>query len=194
MGSIYRQMIIGFLAFCGLIRPVAAATGWIALFPAGREAVLHESSVPVWDREEGIVIAGPSDEQIDALRAKGIEPVFSARDNGEGIHVLSHDRFFTPPVLPEIVRFEISDHSMLYLIPAGLQMDLPRLKLHGLFHGVPRVALPPVRVHPADAAAPLMSPARSPISLVSPVKPAAGGMSLALTPNTLVQQIVNATS
>jgi len=53
-------------------------------------------------------------------------------------------------------------------------MDLPRLKFHGLFHGVPRVALPPVRVHPADAAA-----------AVAP------RLALALP---LVQQIVDATS
>ena len=66
---------------------------------------------------------------------------------------------------------------MLYLIPAGLEMELPRLKLHALFHGVPRVALPPVRVHPADAAAPR-----------TPAPPAP------FAPIPLVQQIVDATS
>ncbi len=64
---------------------------------------------------------------------------------------------------------------MLYLIPAGVEMDLPRLKLHAMFHGVPRVALPPVRVHPADLAA-----------KAAPRPPS--------DPNELVQQIVDATS
>jgi len=146
----------------------------IALFPGDIEPRLHESSVPIWDREEGIVIAGPSAPQLDALRAEGIEPIWSAPDHGQGIHVLSHDRYFTPPVLPGVVaRFEINPRAMLYLIPAELTMNLPGLKFHGLFHGVPRVALAPVRVHPADRAA------------APPV---------ALAPIALVQQIVDATS
>ena len=60
---------------------------------------------------------------------------------------------------------------MLYLIPAGLKMDLPRVKFHALFHGVPRVALSAVRVHPADAE----------------------GAQASLAPIGLVQQIVDAT-
>jgi hypothetical protein len=149
---------------------------WIALFPGDREPVLREASVPIWDREEGVVIAGLSGAQLDGLRAQGVEPVFSARDHGEGIQVLSHDRYFTPPVIAGLRRFRIDDRAMLYLIPAGLEMDLPRLKLHALFHGVPRVALPPVRVHPADAAGAADSAAAAP-----PAR------------NRLVQQIVDAT-
>jgi len=151
---------------------------WIALFPADSESILHESSVPVWDREEGVVIAGPSEAQLDVLRSQGVKPVWSAPDHGEGIHILSHDRLFTPPVLRGMVRFEINARAMLYLIPAGLEMELPGLKMHALFHGVPRVALAPVRMHPADvdvadgAAAPL-----APLAAIP-----------------LVQQIVDATS
>jgi hypothetical protein len=131
---------------------------WIALFPGAVEPILHDSSVPVWDREEGVVVAGPSDAQLDVLRGKGVEPIWSAPDNGEGIHILSHDRYFTPPVLTGVHRFEINDRAMLYLIPAGVVRELPGLKMHALFHGVPRVALPPVRVHPADVfAAPQVS-------------------------------------
>ena len=125
---------------------------WIALFPGDREPILHRSSVPVWGREEGIVIAGLSQAQLDGLRAQGVLPLWSAPDHGEGIHVLSHDRSFAPPDLPGVVRFEIDERAMLYLLPAGLRMELPRQKLHALFHGVPRVALPPRRIHPADAA------------------------------------------
>ena len=74
---------------------------------------------------------------------QGVEPVFSAPDRGEGIYLLSHDRYFKPPVLAGLRRFRINDRAMLYLIPSGVEMELPRLKFHGLFHGVPRVALPP---------------------------------------------------
>jgi len=143
----------------------------IALFPGAMEPILHAASVPIWDREEGVVVAGPSVAQLEALRAQGSEPIWSAPDRGEGIHVLSHDRTFTPPVLPGVVRFEINGRAMLYLIPAGVEMDLPRRKFHGLFHGVPRVALQPVHVHPAD-----LAPRAS------------------LAPIALVQQIVDSTS
>jgi hypothetical protein len=151
---------------------------WIALFPADREPIVRDSSVPIWGREEGVVIAGPSEVQLEGLRAQGVEPVFSVPDHGEGIHVLSHDRHLTPPVLAGLRRFRIDDRAMLYLIPAGVEMDLPRLKLHALFHGVPRVALPPVRLHPADAADAVKSAAARPPSSA---------------PSRLVRQIVDAT-
>src|SRR5262249_11906688 len=83
----------------------------------------------------------------------------------------SHDRFFTPPALPGLTRFKINERTMLYLIPADLEMELPGLKLHALFHGVPRIALPPLRVHPADRSA----------------------MQEPLTATPLAQQIVDAT-
>ncbi len=185
MSSLTRNVVAGIFSLLALIglaglsaadsaaRPAGPEIGpedrWIALFPVGREAVLREASVPIWDREEGVVIAGLSAAQLDGLRAQGVEPVFSARDHGEGLQVLSHDRYFTPPVLAGLRRFRINDRAMLYLLPAGLEMDLPRLKLHALFHGVPRIGLPPLRVHPAAAAAP--PPTR----------------------NRLVQQIVDAT-
>ncbi|MFL6263671.1 MAG: M20/M25/M40 family metallo-hydrolase [Thermoanaerobaculia bacterium] len=164
------------MCLAGLIAPspISADTRndrWIALFPADAEPALREASVPIWSREEGVVVAGPSEAQLDVLRAQGIEPAFSARDQGEGIYVLSHDRSFTPPAFPDVPRFRIGDRAMLYLIPAGLEMDLPGLKLHAMFHGVPRAALPPVRVHPADKAA----------------RPAPGA------PSRLVRQIVGAT-
>jgi hypothetical protein len=126
---------------------------WIALFPGDSEPLLREAAVPIWGREEAVVIAGPSAAQLDVLRAQGIEPVFSARDRGESLQVLSHDRSFTPPALAGVPRFRIDDQAMLYLLPAGVEMSLPRLKLRVLAHGVPRVALPPARVHPADKAA-----------------------------------------
>ncbi len=188
MSSFTRSVVAGLVVLMGLAGIAAAAPGaagsvgpdaghdrWIAVFPGDAEPSLHEAAVAVWDREEGIVIAGPSETQLDELRAQGFEPVWSAPDHGEGIHVLSHDRYFTPPVLRGLVRFEINTRAMLYLIPAGLQMELPGLKLHALFHGVPRVALPPVRVHPADAA-----------GFLAPIAP--------LAPIPLVQQIVDATS
>ena len=152
--------------------PEGDGEAWIAVFPGEAEPVLHEAAVPVWDREEGVVIAGPSEEQLDVLRAQGVEPLFSAPDRGEGIYVLSHDRYFKPPVLAGLRRFKVNERAVLYLIPKGLEMDLPGLKLHALFHGVPRVALPPVHIHPADAGEP----------------------KALLTALPLVQQIVDATS
>src|SRR3954454_8738193 len=83
----------------GSQEPDAGRDPWIALFPGDTEPVLRDSSVPIWDREGGVVIAGPSEAQLDVLHAQGIEPVFSARDHGEGLYVLSHDRSFAPPVL-----------------------------------------------------------------------------------------------
>ncbi len=166
--------LISFLGFAAAVPGAPQPSTWIALFPAGAETSLHEASVPVWDREEGVVIAGPSEAQLDALRAQGIEPLWHVPDHGEGIHILSHDGYFTP-VLPGLVRFEINARAMLYLIPAGLMMKLPGLKLHALFHGVPRVALPPVRPHAADANLEATRDAT-------------------LTPLPLVQQIVDTTS
>src|ERR1041385_625589 len=84
---------------------------WIALFPGDLEPILRDASVPIWGREEGVVIAGPSSDQLDVLRAQSIEPIFSAPDNGEGIQVLSHDSYFTPPAIPGLVRFQINDRE-----------------------------------------------------------------------------------
>jgi hypothetical protein len=150
--------LLSFLLCFGVPSTAAPSDLWIALFPGEAEPALRNASVPIWTREEGAVIAGASEAQLDGLRAQGIEPLFSTRDHGESIYVLSHDRSFTPPALTGVPRFRIDERAMLYLLPAGLEMDLPRLKLRALFHGVPRVALPPVRVHPAGLA-PLASPA-----------------------------------
>ncbi|HXU31696.1 MAG TPA: M20/M25/M40 family metallo-hydrolase [Thermoanaerobaculia bacterium] len=144
----------------------------IALFPADLESDLRDFSVPIWDREEGVVIVGLPSTQLDILKNQGIEPIWSAPDHGEAIHVLSHDRTFSPPDFKDMVRFQINESAMLYLIPAGLKMELPRVKFHALFHGVPRVALAPIRVHPADLE----------------------GVQASLAPIGLVQQIVDATS
>src|SRR4051812_2668885 len=172
MGPRYLRLVCNFLFISAMAAPLSASANRITLFPDSVEPLLHNASVPVWGREEGVVIAGVSDGQLDTLKAQGAEPIFTAPDNGEAIHVLSYDRYFTPPVIPGAPRFPINDRTMLYLIPAGLQIDLPRLKLHALFHGIPRVALPPLRGHPADAASAQMS----------------------LAPIGLVQQIVDATS
>ncbi|HUR02366.1 MAG TPA: M28 family peptidase [Nonomuraea sp.] len=156
--------------------PDAGGESWIAVFPAEQEAALREAGVPIWDREEDVVIAGPSDSQFDAVRAQGVSALFSIPDNGEALHILSYDRFFTPPNLPGL-RYRINAQAILYLLPAGTEMKLPRLKLHGLFHGVPRVPLSAVRPHAADIAA----AASGPLASITAALP-------------LVQQIVNATS
>ncbi len=172
-GVLALMCLLGFTAAAaGAAVPDGDAGRWIALFAGDQEPVLHDAAVPIWGREEGVVIAGPSRAQLAVLGAQGIAPLFSVLDHGEGIHVLSHDRYFAPPVLAGLRRYRINDRAMLYLMPAGLEMELPGLKLHALFHGVPRVALPPVRVHAADAGGPLVPPAAIP----------------------LVQQIVDATS
>jgi hypothetical protein len=179
VASKYGFLLCGFLTV-SVITPAAPTQSLIALFSADSESILHDASVPIWGREEGVVIAGPSGGQLDKLRAQGIEPVFSAADHGEAIHVLSHDQYFTPPIFIGVPRFQINDRAMLYLIPAGLEMDLPRLKLHALFHGVPRVPLSPVRAHSADAAS---------LRIMSDSAP-----HTSLPPIGLVQQIVDGTS
>ncbi len=147
----------------------------IGVYPASDEAVLRDHGAAIWERDEQHVIAAAPAAAVERLAALDIAPLFSAPDRGEGIYLLSHDEFFAPPALPGLRRFILSESSALYLLPPGLQMELPRLKFHGMFRGVPRVPLDPVRMHAADAAA-----------LLAPPRPQA--------PNPLVQTIVNATS
>jgi len=118
------RRLLALAILSALARPAGAEASstnrasWIALFPSGLEPVVRDAAVPIWGREDGVIIAGASEPQLDALRAQGVEPLFSARDHGEGIHVLSHDRYFIPPVLAGVPRFQIDDQTMLYLIPA----------------------------------------------------------------------------
>jgi hypothetical protein len=58
---------------------------------------------------------------------------------------------------------------MLYLIPADQDITLPRLKLHGLFHGVPRIALPPIAPRPADTARTVAAAPLAPLALVQQI-------------------------
>jgi hypothetical protein len=127
MGLRIRRLVCSVVFLSTLSVPLAASPAWIALFPGDAESSLRQASVPIWGREEGTVIAAPSDVQLDVLRGQGIEPIFSARDNGEAVHVLSHDQSFAPPAIPGVARFQINDQAMLYLIPPGLQIDLPRV-------------------------------------------------------------------
>jgi hypothetical protein len=150
----------------------------ISVFSGDLEATLRAAAVPIWGREEGVVITGPSYDQLDALCAEGVAPLYSAADKGEAIHVLSHDAYFTPPDFPDTPRFDIDEHAVLYLLPADFRGPLPRLKLHALFHGVPRIELPPIQAHAADTKH--AQPARSNHELLAPIS--------------LVQQIVDATS
>lgn len=124
MSLILRNRAVSLLCLLGLSAalPLSAQSPrdrWIALFPGDAEPVLQSSSVPVWDREESVVVAGPSESQLDVLRAQGIEPLFNARDHGESIQVLSHDGHFDPPALAGAPRFRIDDQTMLYLLPRG---------------------------------------------------------------------------
>ena len=178
MSFVTRNLAVGIVSLiCLAGLPAASAASntehWIALFPRAAEPVLRNSSIPIWGREEGVIVAGLSGDQLDALRVQGIEPLFSARDHGESIQVLSHDRAINPPILAGVPRFQIDDQTMLYLVPAGAEASLPRVKLRALAHSVPRVALSSVRVHPADQAAPKAA---------------------ASSPNLLVKRIVQATS
>ncbi|HMG54646.1 MAG TPA: hypothetical protein VK601_14215, partial [Kofleriaceae bacterium] len=62
---------------------------WIAVFAGDAEPSLRAAAVAIWDREEGVVITGASSAQLGQLRARGIEPMFSAPDEGEAIQALS---------------------------------------------------------------------------------------------------------
>jgi len=89
MSSFTRNVVAGAVLLMGSVgftAPVAARPAgpdvdhdpWIALFPGEAEPSLHEASVPVWDREEGVVIAGASEAQLDGLRAQGFHPADAA--------------------------------------------------------------------------------------------------------------------
>ncbi|MEP7012281.1 MAG: M28 family peptidase [Acidobacteriota bacterium] len=178
-GVLLLACLVGFTvaapAIAGTAAPSVDREPWIAVFSGDLEPNLHKASISIWDREEDVVIAGLSIRQLDALRARGIEPMWSAPDRGEAIHVLSYDRSFEPPAWKGVVRFSINSQAMLYLLPAGFDQELPHLKWHALFHGVPRVALSPVQRHPADVLTEAAGPEPS-------------------APIALVQQIVDATS
>src|SRR4051794_17941025 len=90
--------LLAFPAAARAVGPGLDRDPWIALFPGTLEPRLHAAHVPVWDREEGVVIAGPSAAQLARLLAEAITPIWSVPDAGQGIHVLSHDRSFAPPV------------------------------------------------------------------------------------------------
>ena len=62
----------------GAAGPDLDSERWIAVFPGEVEPVLHEAAVPVWDREEGVVIAGPSEEQLEVLRAQEFNEMIPA--------------------------------------------------------------------------------------------------------------------
>src|SRR5436305_441666 len=97
------RSLLGFAILAALAGPAGARTdgdSWIALFPSDLEPVVRDAAVPIWGREDGVIVAGASGPKLDALRAQGVEPLFSARDHGEGIHVRSHDRSFDPPGNP----------------------------------------------------------------------------------------------
>ena len=176
MGLRIRRLVGSVVFLSTLSVPLAASPAWIALFPGDVEPILHDASVPVWDREEGVVIAGPSDAQLDALRAQGIEPIFSAPDNGEGIHVLSHDRYFTPPVFPACAASRSTIGRCCISSPRGWRWTCRGSSCTRLFHGVPRVAL-----------------AAGPASI--PPTPRQRRVQARLGPDrALVQQIVDATS
>src|SRR3954471_11244195 len=102
MGLGIRRLVCTFVFLSTLAVPLAASPAWIALFAGDAEPSLRQASVAIWGREEGTVIAAPSGVQLDVLRGQGIEPIFSARDNGEAIHVLSHDQSFAPPAIPGV--------------------------------------------------------------------------------------------
>src|SRR6202166_4792144 len=124
-GVFARTCLVGLIAAAAAApaAPVAARAAvpdvehdrWIALFAGDQEPVLHAAAVPIWGREEGVVVAGPPQAQLEVLGAQGVEPIFRAPDHGESIHVLSHDRYFRPPVLAGLRRFRINDRAMLYL-------------------------------------------------------------------------------
>lgn len=151
---------------------VTSADPQIAVFAAAHEPALRQRGIPIWGREDGVVIAGPSASQVEALRRAEQGPLFRAPDRGEAIHVLSHEPTYEPPALGGTPRFPINESAMLYLLPPSAQMTLPRRKLRALFHGVPRIPLEPIAPHPGDLLTVLPQPAE----------------------RALVQEIVDATS
>lgn len=148
----------------------------IAVYPEGDEGAVRGAGCEIWDRGDGFVVAGVPGEAVTRLAANRVEARFSVPDRGQALWLLSHESSFVPPELPGAIRFTIDGTQSFYLIPAGSPAVPRGAGLRAKFRGVPRIALPERRPHPADLAA----------GLAVPPAPAA-----ALP---LVQQIVNATS
>ena len=105
---------------------------WIVVFPASSEFALRDQGVPIWERDEGIVLAGAGDDQIAALAALKIEPIVAVADDGAYIELLSHQEGFAAPRVLGTLAFPVSPSLDLYLVPADqslevLQEDVPAL-------------------------------------------------------------------
>ena len=169
-----RRVLFVFAALLAMRAPAATRSvsrSWISVFPDGYEAVLRDAGVEIWTREPGFVVAGASDDAILALAERGIEPIAALEDDGSWMYLLHHAPGFAAPSLSGARVLSLSPEADLYLFGKGLPVEVPRLKPHAAFQGVPRLPLPPVEPHPADLAV---------------------GAKLVVNP--LVQQIVDATS
>src|SRR5262245_10287056 len=92
------------IAVSGLSTPALAAQRtwsdrddagpWIGAFSSSAEPALREADVPIWDRDQGVVLGGAFSAQLDRLSSKGIAPFLTLPDHGEWLQILSHDESF----------------------------------------------------------------------------------------------------
>lgn len=125
---------------------------WILALSSRAETDLHELGVPVWDREEEVVIGGATESQIAALEKRGIEPILTIEDSGGGLYVLSHVEGFVMPQPTGAQVFALSPTADLYVYPPDQSFEIRHRKPYAAFHAVPRIALPPIKLHDADLA------------------------------------------
>jgi len=151
-----------------------AADRWIVVFPSELERDLRAEGIPIWDRDEGVVIGGADASALKFLADQGIVPSVKAHDDGQWIYILSHNEGFAAPSVADAPGYALTSTSTLYLVPSDQSFELPRVKPFGGFRGVPRAGLPEIKPHAADVDADM------------PVQGFAA--------NPLVTQIVNATS
>ena len=151
---------------------------FIVVLDAAAEPALRQHGGAVWGRGSGLVLASVDQPVVAALAAEGITPRATAPDRGEWIYLLDHRSEWTPPPPPPgAFALRVGPAEQVWFFQAGAPVDLPAVRPMGAFRGIPRIPLPPIVVHPADAG-PSGAPVRSPDT----------------PPNPLVQQIVNDTS
>ena len=132
---------------------VAAEPKWISILPADHEAILREEGIVVWTRQPGFIVGTAPDAGIERLSQRGITPLTEIPDDGQWMYLLHHQPGFAAPPAEGATIMRLSDEIDLYLFPAGSKVELPRVKPHAAFQGVPRVPLPPRAPHAADLAA-----------------------------------------
>lgn len=124
---------------------------WIVVFPTGLEPSLRNHGVSVWGRSGAFVLGGAVPSSLADLAAEGVVPSLEIADRGQWIYLLTHREQFVPPTMAGAQIYTLSPTSELVLFPGERKVELPFVKPMGGFMAIPRIDLPPIEPHPADA-------------------------------------------